>query len=50
MQFLAWDTFARKRIDMVGRKDRGDELIAHEFNATIVNNVVYNRCANPDAW
>ena len=29
---MAWDTFARRRIDLVGRTDRGDEVIAHEFD------------------
>jgi hypothetical protein len=43
VQFLAWDTFARQRIDMVGRKDDGDKVIAHEFDASKPNNLVYNR-------
>ncbi len=39
MQFLAWDTFARRRVDLIGRKDRGDEIIAHEFDFSIKNQV-----------
>ena len=39
LQFLAWDTFARRRVDLIGRKDRGDEIIAHEFDYTIRNQV-----------
>lgn len=38
-QFLAWDTFARRRVDMIGRKDHGDEVIAHEFDYSIPNQV-----------
>lgn len=26
MQFMAWDTHARRRIDLVGRKDDGDKV------------------------
>ena len=39
MQFLAWDTLARRRVDMIGRKDKGDELIAHEFDYSVENQV-----------
>lgn len=42
-QFLAWDTYARRRIDFVGREDEGDKVIAHEFDATVVRNLIYNR-------
>ncbi len=38
-QFLAWDTFARRRIDLVGRKDDGDKVIAHEFDFSKVRQV-----------
>lgn len=38
-QFMAWDTFARRRIDLVGRKDDGDKVIAHEFDFSIRNQV-----------
>jgi len=31
-QFMAWDTFSRRRIDLVGRQDDGDRVIAHEFD------------------
>lgn len=39
LQFLAWDTHARRRIDLVGRKDDGDKVIAHEFDYSIKNQV-----------
>lgn len=39
MQFLAWDTFARRRVDMIGRKDKGDTVIAHEFDYSIEKQV-----------
>ena len=38
-QFLAWDTFARQRVDMIGRKDHGDRVIAHEFDYSIKQQV-----------
>ena len=38
-QFMAWDTFARKRVDMIGRKDHGDEVVAHEFDFSIKKQV-----------
>ena len=38
-QFLAWDTFARHRVDMIGRKDHGDRVIAHEFDYSIKQQV-----------
>lgn len=38
-QFLAWDTFARRRVDMIGRKDKGDTVIAHEFDYKIEKQV-----------
>lgn len=36
---MAWDTHARRRIDLVGRKDDGDKVIAHEFDFSIKNQV-----------
>ncbi|WIA34413.1 hypothetical protein OEZ86_012748 [Tetradesmus obliquus] len=42
-QFMAWDTHARRRIDLVGRKDDGDKVIAHEFDYRVKNQVVYSR-------
>ena len=36
---MAWDTFARKRVDMIGRKDHGDEVVAHEFDFSIEKQV-----------
>lgn len=39
VQFLAWDTFARRRVDMIGRKDKGDTVIAHEFDYEIEKQV-----------
>ena len=39
VQFLAWDTFARRRVDMIGRKDKGDTVIAHEFDYKIEKQV-----------
>ncbi len=38
-QFMAWDTHARRRIDLVGRKDDGDKVIAHEFDFDVKNQV-----------
>ena len=38
-QFLAWDTFARRRVDMVSRVDHGDEVIAHEFDYSVEKQV-----------
>ena len=43
-QFLAWDTFARRRVDMIGRKDKGDTVIAHEFDYKIEKQVCFCRC------
>ena len=42
VQFLAWDTFARRRVDMIGRKDKGDTVIAHEFDYEIEKQVHNN--------
>lgn len=42
-QFLAWDTFARRRVDMIGRKDKGDTVIAHEFDYSIEKQLIYSR-------
>jgi hypothetical protein len=39
LQFLAWDTAARRRIDLVGRRDDGDKVVAHEFDHRVVNQV-----------
>lgn len=43
LQFLAWDTFARRRVDMIGRVDHGDEVIAHEFDYSIEKQLIYSR-------
>lgn len=40
---MAWDTHARRRIDLVGRTDDGDKVVVHEFNFTVKNQVVYKR-------
>jgi len=45
MQFLAWDTFARRRVDMIGRKDKGDTVIAHEFDYRIEKQVKKLACS-----
>ena len=42
-QFLAWDTHSRRKIDLIGRKDDGDKLIAHEFDYAAKNQVLYMR-------
>ncbi|KIY95387.1 ribonuclease Z [Monoraphidium neglectum] len=42
-RFMAWDTAARRHIDLVGRKDDGDKVIAREFDFSKVNQVVYKR-------
>jgi len=42
-QFMAWDTFSRRRIDLVGRQDDGDRVIAHEFDFSIPNQLIYSR-------
>lgn len=36
---MAWDTHARRKIDLVGRKDAGDQVIAHEFDFSVKNQV-----------
>ena len=43
LQFMAWDTFSRRRIDLVGRKDDGDQVIAHEFDYSLPNQLIYSR-------
>ena len=43
MQFMAWDTFSRRRIDLVGRKDDGDQVIPHEFDFSVPNQLIYSR-------
>lgn len=40
---MAWDTFSRRRIDLVGRKDDGDQVIAHEFDFSVPNQLIYSR-------
>ena len=39
---MAWDTFSRRRIDLIGRKDDGDQVIAHEFDFSVPNQVIYS--------
>lgn len=43
MQFMAWDTFSRRRIDLVGREDDGDKVIAHEFDFSTPDQLIYSR-------
>lgn len=40
---MAWDTFSRRRIDLVGRKDDGDQVIVHEFDFSVPNQLIYSR-------
>jgi len=40
LQFLRWDTVARRRIDLVGRTDDGDTIVPHEFNHTLPHQVL----------
>lgn len=40
VQFLAWDTLSRRRINLIGRKDDGDQLIAHEFDYSVEKQVI----------
>ena len=47
LQFLAWDTFARRRVDMIGRKDHGDEVIVHEFDYSVEKQVCITLIALP---
>ena len=42
-QFLAWDTHARHRIDMIDRKDRGDQVVVHEFDHSVKKQIIYDR-------
>ncbi|KAK9813508.1 hypothetical protein WJX73_003209 [Symbiochloris irregularis] len=42
-QFLAWDTHSRRKIDLIGRSDDGDKVIAHEFDYAAKNQVIYSR-------
>ena len=41
VQFLNWDTVSRRRIDLIGRKDRGDQVVVHEFDFAKERQVVY---------
>ncbi|DBA94973.1 TPA: hypothetical protein ACH3X1_002498 [Trebouxia sp. C0004] len=41
-QFMAWDTLSRRRIDLVGRHDDGDKVIAHEFDFSVPNQLIYS--------
>lgn len=43
LQFMAWDTFSRRRIDLVGRQDDGDKVIAHEFDFSVRDQLIYSR-------
>ena len=40
---MAWDTASRRKIDLVGRTDHGDEVIAHEFEHSIPDQLIYSR-------
>lgn len=42
LQFLNWDTVSRRRIDLIGRKDRGDQVVVHEFDFSKTDQVVYD--------
>ncbi|KAK9811899.1 hypothetical protein WJX72_012114 [[Myrmecia] bisecta] len=42
-KFLAWDTHSRRKIDLVGRIDKGDKVIAHEFDYSVENQVIYEQ-------
>lgn len=39
---MAWDTHSRRKIDLVGRSDDGDKVIAHEFDHTVRNQLIYS--------
>jgi len=39
----SWDTVSRRRIDLIGRKDRGDQVEVHEFDFSKRNQVIYDR-------
>jgi hypothetical protein len=41
LQFLNWDTVSRRRIDLIGRKDHGDQVVVHEFDFAKKQQVVY---------
>lgn len=36
---MAWDTAARRHIDLVGRTDDGDKVVAHEFDWSLEKQV-----------
>ena len=40
---MAWDTFSSRRIDLVGRQDDGDKVIAHEFDFSVRDQLIYSR-------
>lgn len=40
---MAWDTFSRRRIDLAGRQDDGDKVIAHEFDFSVPDQLIYSR-------
>ncbi|KAK9908353.1 hypothetical protein WJX75_006483 [Coccomyxa subellipsoidea] len=42
-KFLAWDTLSRRRINLIGRKDDGDQLIAHEFDYSVEKQLIYSQ-------
>ena len=42
LQFLNWDTVSRRRIDLIGRKDCGDQVVVHEFDFAKKRQVVYD--------
>lgn len=39
---MAWDTVSRRKIDLVGREDDGDQVIAHEFAYNVPNQLIYS--------
>ena len=43
VQFMAWDTASRRKIDLIGREDDGDQVVAHEFDYSIRNQLIYSR-------
>ena len=40
---MAWDTVSRRKINLIGREDDGDQVVAHEFDHSTPNQLVYSR-------
>ena len=39
---MAWDTASRRKIDLVGREDDGDQVVVHEFDYSVPDQLIYS--------